>query len=53
MGKLTGVGASDLGEFYLVGRADGTLAGYNGALKGSKGMTRSCRCPSSFGGKAR
>ena len=34
MGKRTGVGASDLVEFYLGGRAGGTLAVYNGALKG-------------------
>ena len=33
MGELTSVGASDLAEFYLEGRADGTLAVYNGALK--------------------
>ena len=33
MGKRTGVGASDLVEFYLGGRAGGTLAVYNGALK--------------------
>ena len=33
MGELTSVGASDLAEFYLGGRADGTLVVYDGVLK--------------------
>ena len=33
MGQLTSVGASDLAEFYLGGRADGTLVVYDGVLK--------------------
>ena len=32
-GELTSIAAADLAEFYLGGRADGTIAVYNGALR--------------------